>query len=178
MALTSRELESAKNTKLAISFTLYELIASSSKPGLVDYPSADIISKLKMHAEDVLQPIRNEFGRVQINSGYRNENLNKAVGGVENSIHKIYHKGKYLGTATDIVTLDEPDFLKVIAFIKKSVPEIKRVIIYRDTKALRINNPFLHVDRHVGVPKGELVILEKIAPGKYINFDESELANY
>lgn len=178
MALSSHELTKARSMQLSKNFTLFELIKSASRPGMVYYPSEDIISLLKSHAENILQPIRDEFGRVNINSGYRNEFLNKAVGGVNNSIHKIYHQSKLLGVATDITTQDESDLVKVMYFIKKHVPAARRVIIYRDLKPLKINSAFLHVDSDIKVPEGHIILMEKKGPGRYILFNEKEFDKY
>ena len=41
----------------------------------------------KLLAEHVLQPVRDHFGITTINSGYRGEELNKAVGGSSTSQH-------------------------------------------------------------------------------------------
>jgi hypothetical protein len=175
--LTFEQKQTAQNLKLSENFSLYELI-SSSHENLVEYPSDDIISKLKMHAEDILQPIRDHFGRIRVSSGYRNPNLNKRVGGVSNSIHQIYHNGAYLGTATDIQPMDERDLVKVMRWIKENVPAVKRIIIYRDLDKLGINSPFLHIDRDVKVAAGDIILMEKTGPGKYEFFDESEFENY
>ena len=40
-----------------------------------------------MCIRDRLQPVRNEFGPIRINSGYRSPALNKAVGGSKTSQH-------------------------------------------------------------------------------------------
>jgi hypothetical protein len=54
-----------------------------------------IIEKLKVLAENVLEPIYKNFGSVIINSGYRGPELNLAVGGSSTSQH-------CLGEAVDI----------------------------------------------------------------------------
>lgn len=177
--LTKDQENQAHNLKLSENFTLYELIQSRSYPHLVEYPSEDIITKLTYHAKDILQPIRDEFGVVWVNSGYRNPLLNKAVGGVPDSIHQIYYKGKYKGTATDIVLKDEKDLTKVMFFIKNNIPAVRRIIIYRNCSALGITAPFLHIDRAVDVPPEKpAILMEKISKGKYIFFDEREFNKF
>lgn len=49
-------------------------------------------------ARHMLQPMRDEFGAIRINSGYRGPALNKAVGGSATSFHSY-------GMAADIVPL-------------------------------------------------------------------------
>lgn len=176
--LTQVQITAARAYKLSENFSLMELIGSTSKPDLVEWPSDDIVSKLKMHAEDILQPIREQFGPLRVTSGYRNPALNKAVGGASNSIHMIYHNGKYLGTATDIQPLQERDLVKIMKFIQRNVPAVRRIIIYRDCEALGINSPFLHIDRDVRVPAGEIVLMEKIDKKTYEIFDQAEFENY
>ncbi len=46
-----------------------------------------------------LQKVRNQFGRLRITSGYRSRRVNKAVGGVSDSLHTQ-------GLAADIFPLD------------------------------------------------------------------------
>ncbi len=177
MALNAEQLKFCRELKLSPHFTLLELINSTSHFGLVDFPNKDIIAKLEWHAKDILEPLREKFGRIRVNSGYRNPFLNNAVGGVENSIHQIYHKGKYLGTATDIFPIEEPDFVKVMAYISKKIPAVKRVILYRDP-SLGLSRPFLHLDRDARVPKDKTVFMEKISKTKYINFDTTQFDQY
>lgn len=47
----------------------------------------DVIENLKALAVNVLEPLRQQVGRVIITSGYRCQQLNEAVGGVANSQH-------------------------------------------------------------------------------------------
>ncbi|MDA3879130.1 MAG: D-Ala-D-Ala carboxypeptidase family metallohydrolase [Prolixibacteraceae bacterium] len=55
------------------------------------------INNLKNLCENILQPLRDEIGRVDITSGYRSKELNEAVGGVWNSMHRF-------GLAADITS--------------------------------------------------------------------------
>ena len=178
MGLTSQEIKQAKELKLSTNFSLYELIRSNKYPDYVQYPSDDIISKLRMHCQDVLQPLRDQFGRITVSSGYRNPSLNTKVGGVSDSIHKIYHNSIYQGTATDIQPA-EADLVKIMSWIEDNLPEARCVIIYRNCEALGINNPFLHIDRRVENPSGNpTIFMEKIKRGSYVYFDKSEFEPY
>lgn len=79
-------------------FSYDELIASSTakRLGIDNTPNVQEKEKLRKLAEDILQPIRDAWkGVIVVNSGYRSEALNKAVGGVKNSQHR-------LGEAADI----------------------------------------------------------------------------
>ena len=79
-------------------FSYDELIASSTakRLGLDNTPTQEEKEKLRKLAIEVLQPIRDKWkGVIVVNSGYRSEAVNKAVGGVKTSQHR-------LGEAADI----------------------------------------------------------------------------
>lgn len=71
------------------SFTYNEFVHSdtANKHGIANVPSTEHLENGKALFENVLQPIRDEWGEVIITSGYRNPELNKLVGGVWNSQH-------------------------------------------------------------------------------------------
>lgn len=84
--------------QLTANFTLNELIRSNTatKLNIDNSPSDEIIDNLKKLCTNVLQPIRDKYGKpMVITSGYRCKALNKAVGGVKTSQH-------VLGQAADI----------------------------------------------------------------------------
>jgi len=78
-------------------FTLEELIKSQTgeRRGIDNVPGAAELDCLKELCERVLEPIREHYGPVHINSGYRGQALNKAVGGAVTSQH-------CMGQAADI----------------------------------------------------------------------------
>lgn len=77
-------------------FTLEELTATST--GLSNVPTEREKEKLKLLAEKVLQPLRELYGKpIIINSGFRGDAVNKAVGGVPTSQHRK-------GEAADLTT--------------------------------------------------------------------------
>jgi zinc D-Ala-D-Ala carboxypeptidase len=59
--------------QLTRNFSLQELTKSDTaiRKGIDNEPNADQIDKLKMLCENVLQPVRDHFGRVKVTSGYR-----------------------------------------------------------------------------------------------------------
>ena len=59
--------------KLSRNFTLQELIKSDTaiRLGIDNNPNADQIEKLKELSENILQPVRDQFGRVKVTSGFR-----------------------------------------------------------------------------------------------------------
>ena len=166
--LTTQELEQAKNTKLSKNFTLYELIRSDSYPNHVVYPSQTIIDLLTSFCEKVLQPIRDKFGPIRINSGYRNPRLNRAVGGVSDSVHQILnpeHLDIVIGVAADIVPL-KADINEVYDYIRKNMENVKTLIMYRKSNVTR--TPFIHIDTRI-MRKGR-AFLEKVGAGRYIDY--------
>lgn len=75
---------------LTTNFTLNELTQSETalRKGLDNAPTQDIISALQSLAVNVLQPIRDHYGRgVKVNSGYRSPEVNASVGGSKTSDH-------------------------------------------------------------------------------------------
>ena len=94
-------------------FTLEELLTSSTarQRSIENLPSWTIVENLKELAL-FLDDIRVAWGSgVKVNSGFRNEKLNVAVGGVLNSVHR-------LGFAADIVP-SNGKFDEFVEFLKK-----------------------------------------------------------
>lgn len=83
--------------RLSKNFLLSEFIKSSTatRLGIDNTPNQKVIDNIQRLVDLILQPLANEFGRVNINSGYRSPELNKAVNGAEKSQH-VY------GCAADI----------------------------------------------------------------------------
>jgi hypothetical protein len=77
-------------TQLSKNFTLEEMIASpaGTRLGISNKPTKAIKEHLLKLAEKTLQPVRDLWGKpIQVNSGYRNPELNKAIGGSATSQH-------------------------------------------------------------------------------------------
>ena len=74
---------------LSRNFTLSELIKSDTaiRKGINNNPNAEQIEKLKALCENILQPVRDHFGRVKVTSGFRSEDLCLAIGSSRNSQH-------------------------------------------------------------------------------------------
>ena len=75
--------------KLTRNFTLLELTKSDTaiRKGIDNNPNADQIEKLKALCENILQPVRDHFGRVKITSGFRSVELCEAIGSSSRSQH-------------------------------------------------------------------------------------------
>ena len=86
-------------------FTIKELCdsATARAKGIDNTPTADIEVNLRRLVENVLDPLREAWGRpITVNSGYRCPALNAAVGGSRTSHH-------LRGMAADITSGDRAD---------------------------------------------------------------------
>ena len=100
-------------------FTIEELYdsATAKRLGINNKPTIQKMINLVYLAAFVLEPLRVAMGRpINISSGYRCEQLNKAVGGVYNSQH-------LKGQAADISIDGDMAFgRKVFEYIRKNLP--------------------------------------------------------
>jgi uncharacterized protein YcbK (DUF882 family) len=77
--------------RLSKNFTYDELVysATAERLALDNTPNEKEVEKLRKLANEVLQPIRDKWGSpIIVTSGFRSEEVNKAVGGVPNSQHR------------------------------------------------------------------------------------------
>ena len=74
---------------LTRNFTLSEMIKSDTaiRKGINNNHNAEQIEKLKALCENILQPVRDHFGRVKITSGFRSVELCEAIGSSARSQH-------------------------------------------------------------------------------------------
>ena len=77
------------NGHLTKNFGYQEMIKSSTadRLGISNDASREHVINLVNLCNFILQPVREEFGVIRINSGYRSPALNKAVGGSKTSQH-------------------------------------------------------------------------------------------
>lgn len=75
--------------KLSENFTLAEFTKSQTaiRMGIDNTPEEEHLENAKALFENVVQPVREQFGPTTINSGYRGPALNEAVGGSSKSQH-------------------------------------------------------------------------------------------
>ena len=75
--------------KLSQNFSLKELTASQTadRHGISNQPTDEHIENLKLLCENVLQPVRDEWGVVSVSSGYRSEILSEKIGSSRKSQH-------------------------------------------------------------------------------------------
>lgn len=102
-------------------FSYDELINSTTakRLGLDNTPNEQEKEKLRRLAIEILQPIRDAWkSPIVVNSAYRSEAVNKAVGGVKNSQHR-------LGEAADITIGGKERNRKLFNFIYKLISQGK-----------------------------------------------------
>jgi zinc D-Ala-D-Ala carboxypeptidase len=77
------------NEMLTEHFSLWEMTRSGTaiRKGIDNIPTAEDKERLRKLCQNVLEPLRRRFGMIRVTSGYRSEQLNKAVGGVACSQH-------------------------------------------------------------------------------------------
>jgi len=75
--------------RLSKNFTLAEFTKSqtATRRGIDNTPNDNHLEAAKELFENVVQPVRDNFGLTVINSGYRGPDLNEAVGGSSKSQH-------------------------------------------------------------------------------------------
>lgn len=102
-------------------FSYDELINSTTakRLGLDNTPTPEEKEKLRKLAQEILQPIRDAWrSPIIVNSAFRSEKVNKAVGGVPNSQHR-------LGEAADITIGGKERNRKLFNFIYKLINQGK-----------------------------------------------------
>ena len=106
-------------TNITMHFTIEELYASKTAKdkGINNMPSVREMVNLVYLCAYVLEPLRKAMGEpIKIGSGFRCQQLNKAVGGVSNSQHLT-------GQAADLcIDGDIPKGRKWFEYIRKNLP--------------------------------------------------------
>ena len=121
-------------------FSMEELVASNTArmKGIDNTPDKEVEARLVQLAQQVLQPLRDRYGKpIKISSGYRCKTLNKAIGGVSTSQH-------LKGEAVDINNgqiENKKLFLLASKMIKEGVIEVGQLIDEKGYKWLHISLP-------------------------------------
>ena len=123
--------------QLSPHFKLVEFTRSATAQArhIDNTPNEEQIKNLKFLCDNVLEPLREQFGPIIIGSGFRCPALNTAVGGVKNSQHKS-------GEACDIHLPSIEVGTKYFAFLKK-LPIFDQLIWERNNP--RSNHYWIHV---------------------------------
>lgn len=99
-------------------FTIKELSHSDTAllRGIDNYPTTEAISNLTSLVNNVLDPLRERYGKpIYVSSGYRSPTLNRSVNGATSSQHR-------LGEAADITTGSKEENRKLFETIKQKLP--------------------------------------------------------
>ena len=75
--------------RLSKNFTLPEIIHSNTakRLGINNAPNKEHLKSMQVLVRDLIQPMRDVLGPIRISSGYRNPELNRAIGGSSKSQH-------------------------------------------------------------------------------------------
>ena len=98
------------DTKLSPHFTLEEMLNTRKYP--YNKPTLQHVVNMAYGCQQLLEEARQEVGPIIVNSGYRNEDVNRLVGGVRNSQH-------LLGQAADIRPRDPAQFQRLVSFLSR-----------------------------------------------------------
>ncbi len=118
--------ENLNEVRLSPHFKLSEFLNLGKYPENI--PTKQAVVNMTYGCHQLLEPARLIVGPIIINSGFRNEVVNRQVGGVKNSQH-------LLGQAADIKPKDPKQFKKLVEFLKS----------WEFTDQLLTGNGWLHV---------------------------------
>jgi uncharacterized protein YcbK (DUF882 family) len=143
--------------KLSRNFTLKELTATDQ--GIPNTPNEVERQFLKLLAIYLLQPTRNKFGSLKVNSGFRSTAVNRMIGGSMTSQH-------IEGQAADIVPLETSIFKVYGWLVNESSMDYGQCIIYPENGFVHISLPRLHK------PNNQALICYK---DEYLPYSEDKL---
>ena len=118
--------ENINDIKLSPHFKLGEFLNLKKYPENI--PTMQVVANLTYGFHQLLEPARQIVGPIIVNSGFRNETVNRRVGGVRTSQH-------LLGQAADIQPRDPSQFWHLVEFLK----------ICEHTDQLLTGNGWLHI---------------------------------
>ena len=101
--------ENLNDIRLSPHFILGEFLNLKKYPENI--PTMQVVANLTYGCHQLLEPARQIVGPIIINSGFRNEAVNRTVGGVTNSQHLI-------GQAADIRPKDPAQFQRLVDFLR------------------------------------------------------------
>lgn len=132
---------------LSNNFTLSELTYSSTaeSKGVDNIPDRWALENLKKLCNDILQPIRDKYGKsIFINSGYRSPKVNRLVGGSLSSQHTK-------GEAADITVGSKEGNKKLFDLIVKMIENkeitVGQLIDEKDYKWIHISLHYKKVNQ-------------------------------
>lgn len=107
--------------------------AIGNKHGIANVPNTQEKESIEYLVTKLIQPVRDLWGKpIIINSGFRNEEINKLVGGVSSSQHRK-------GEAADITTGNAKDNKKLFDLIVNSALEWDQLIDEKNYRWLHLS---------------------------------------
>ena len=149
-----------RSEKPSSNFSLEELTVTST--GISNNPGPIERAYLSRLANEVLEPLRAQFGPLRITSGFRTKAVNDAVQGSKTSDHMT-------GTAADLYSIDGATTLEMATWIYRN-PDlpVRQIVVYPETTG------HLHVALDTGEPPYTREFLQrhskKQASGKFYSF--------
>lgn len=132
--------------RISKNFRLSELIHSSTAEAnrINNYPSNDDKENLIKLVNNILQPIRDKYGKpIYITSGYRSPILNRLVKGVPTSHHVS-------GNAVDITTYNNKEnkklFELIVSMIENNEIKVGELIDEKSYSWIHISNPMKEIN--------------------------------
>lgn len=140
---------------LTANFSLNELTLSqeASRRGIINIPSEEVVARLRVLAQNVLQPVRDHFGPVVVSSGYRSPQLNRAIGGSKTSEHCFGYAADFISPGVDN---------KVLAtWIRSNLPFTQLILEFYSS----INTGWVHCSYNVDNLKKQVLTASRTSKG-------------
>ena len=163
--------------KITKNFIWKEVLSTDLIPNYYVHPTPQQIFCYKTLFERLIQPIRDNFGRIRITSGLRDEAVYQALKksgypASPRSDHFAWCHLNPIGSgAVDFVPLDA-DLFEVHRFIYQKVVEgdwnVNQLILYPEQGFIHISNPRSWIFRYPIQSRRKFLIYEK---GKYRRFE-------
>ena len=138
-------------------FTLAELIKSNVAKGrgIDNTPSFEVVGHLAELVSTVLDPLRAAYGMpIRVSSGYRCPALNKAVNGVQTSVHMI-------GYAADLQVSGSLNKFRdfVIEWFRKTGTKFDQILLETDKKT---GDRWIHIGLYNNAhqQRGQIKVME------------------
>lgn len=128
---------------LTTNFTLEELTksATAARLGIDNTPNKQATEGLKRLCADILQPIRDKYGKpIIVTSGYRCEALNKAVGGARHSQH-MRGEAADIRTVSDTTEDNKKLFDLIVRMVKRGDITVGQLIEEKGYNWLHVSLP-------------------------------------
>ena len=134
---------------LSRNFTLQELIKSDTaiRLDINNNPNSGQIEKLKALCENILQPVRDHFGRVKVTSGFRSEQLCIKIGSSVNSQHARAEAADF-----EVVGVDNCDLAD---WIKRELPYDQLILEFYTPG--EPNSGWIHCSYTEGTPRASFL---------------------